>query len=67
MKGFWVDFVTLLKVGNVRQTINNIKTSIKEGYKGGVTENGVQWCIINNCIISRLYGFIIGVCMLFFK
>lgn len=55
MKKFWVDLKALSKAKDVKGTIDHITNSIKEGFEGGVTENNVQWCTLDNTFTSYLY------------
>jgi hypothetical protein len=64
MKKFWVDLKALSKSKDVKATIDHITNSIKEGFEGGVTENNVQWCTLDNTFTSYLYWFIIRLCLL---
>lgn len=64
MKKFWVDLKALSKVKDVKGTIDHITNSIKEGFEGGITEDNVQWCTLDNTFSSYLYCFIIRLCLL---
>ena len=54
MKKFWVDLKALSKAKDVKGTIDHITNSIKEGFEGGITEDNVQWCTIDNTFLSYL-------------
>ena len=65
MKKFWVDLKTLSKAKDVKGTIDHITNLIKEGYEGGITEDGVLWSILDNTFLSYLSWFTIKLYLFF--